>query len=225
MNSRTQTEALFGAFQLASGDNHPIHYDREYCKARGHRDLLAHGLQVAIQGAAGAGVFPHVIGDSLIGFLEQSSRFLKPVYCGDTLYPLLEVERAEARPHHGRRHHETHHPQSGRRAGLRRRTQVPCEKAAAPGRTTMIGVIAKLTTKPGINADFEATMKALQGKVQADEPGNKSIPCTRPMTLTCMSCWNATTIRRHWPLTVPLHTSRSSAASSAITSPASPTYR
>jgi len=89
--SRTVTEAQFLAFQAVSGDNHPIHYDREYCKARGHRDLLAHGLQVAIQGAAGAGIFPHVIGDSLIGFLEQSSRFLKPVYCGDTLYPLLEV--------------------------------------------------------------------------------------------------------------------------------------
>src|SRR5262249_37608523 len=72
INSRTQTESLFAAFQLASGDNHPIHYDREYCKARGHRDMLAHGLQVAIQGAAGAGIFPHVIGDSLIGFLEQS---------------------------------------------------------------------------------------------------------------------------------------------------------
>jgi len=85
INSRTQTEALFAAFQLASGDNHPIHYDREYCKAHGHRDLLAHGLQVAIQGAAGAGIFPHIIGDALIGFLEQSSRFLKPVYCGDTL--------------------------------------------------------------------------------------------------------------------------------------------
>ncbi|MCA0305380.1 MAG: MaoC family dehydratase, partial [Proteobacteria bacterium] len=52
---------------------------------------LAHGLQVAIQGAAGAGIFPHFIGDSLVGFLEQSSRFLKPVYCGDTLYPMLEV--------------------------------------------------------------------------------------------------------------------------------------
>ncbi len=37
----------------------------------------------------------------------------------------------------------------------------------------MIGVIAKLTIKPGTNADFEATMKALQAKVHADEPGNK----------------------------------------------------
>lgn len=96
VNSRTQTEALFAAFQLASGDNHPIHYDREYCRARGHRDMLAHGLQVAIQAAAGAGVFPHVVGDSLIGFIEQSSRFLAPVYVGDTLYPELVI--SELRP-------------------------------------------------------------------------------------------------------------------------------
>jgi acyl dehydratase len=89
--SRTMTEALFAAFQLASGDNHPIHYDRVYCRARGHRDLLAHGLMVAAQGAAGAGIFPHVIGDSLIAFLEQSSRFLKPVYVEDTLYPMLAI--------------------------------------------------------------------------------------------------------------------------------------
>ena len=96
INSRTQTEALFSAFQLASGDNHPIHYDREYCKRLGHRDMLAHGLQVAIQGAAGGGIFPHVVGESLIGFLEQSSRFLKPVYVGDTLYPMLEVSDLKA---------------------------------------------------------------------------------------------------------------------------------
>ena len=73
INSRTQTESMFAAFQLASGDNHPIHYDREYCRARGHRDMLAHGLQVAIQGAAGAGIFPHVIGDSLIAFILTAS--------------------------------------------------------------------------------------------------------------------------------------------------------
>lgn len=89
--SRTMTEALFAAFQLASGDNHPIHYDRPYCHAHGHRDLLAHGLLVTAQAAAGAGIFPHVIGDSLVAFLDQSSRFLKPVYVGDTLYPMLTI--------------------------------------------------------------------------------------------------------------------------------------
>jgi len=89
--SRTVTHALFAAFQAASGDNHPVHYDAVYCRAHGHPDLLAHGFQVLIQTAAGAGIFPHVVGESLVGFIEQSSRFLKPVYAGDTLYPLLTV--------------------------------------------------------------------------------------------------------------------------------------
>ena len=89
--SRTVTEAQFLAFQAASGDNHPIHYDREFCRRHGHPDLLAHGYQVLIQTAAGASPFPFLVEDSLLGFIEQSSRFLKPVYVGDTLYPRLVV--------------------------------------------------------------------------------------------------------------------------------------
>ena len=94
--SRTVTDAHFLAFQAASGDNHPIHYDREFCKRHGHRDLLAHGFQVAIQTAAGAGIFPFLVEDSLKGFIEQSSRFLKPVYAGDTLYPRLVVAELQS---------------------------------------------------------------------------------------------------------------------------------
>ena len=93
--SRTMTEALFAAFQMASGDNHPIHYDVEYCRARGMPHLLAHGFQVLIQTAAGAGHFPHVVSESLKAFLDQSSRFMAPVYAGDTLYPALEVAALE----------------------------------------------------------------------------------------------------------------------------------
>ncbi len=93
--SRTMTEALFAAFQLASGDNHPIHYDVEYCRRRGQPGLLAHGFQVAIQTAPGAGLFPHLLGESLVAFIEQSSRFLKPVHAGDTLYPMLEITALE----------------------------------------------------------------------------------------------------------------------------------
>ena len=89
--SRTMTEALFSAFQLASGDNHPIHYDIEYCKARGHPGLLAHAMQVIIQTAPGAGMFPHVVDQSLIAMLEFSGRMLAPVYCGDTVYPMLKI--------------------------------------------------------------------------------------------------------------------------------------
>lgn len=90
--SRTMTEAIFLAFQAASGDNHPVHYDVEYCRARGMPHMLAHGFQVVIQTAAGAGMFPHMVEDSLKGFLEQSSRFLHPVFVGDTLYGALEVD-------------------------------------------------------------------------------------------------------------------------------------
>ena len=89
--SRTMTDALFAAFQLASGDNHPIHYDVEYCKAHGHPGLLAHAMQVMIQCAPGAGLFPHVVDASLVGLLEISGKMLGPVYAGDTVYPMLEV--------------------------------------------------------------------------------------------------------------------------------------
>jgi len=89
--SRTITDALFAAFQLASGDNHPIHYDVEYCRRHGHPQMLAHGFQALIQTAPGAGEFPRFIGASLVGFIEQSSKFLRPVYAGDTLYPMLEI--------------------------------------------------------------------------------------------------------------------------------------
>jgi acyl dehydratase len=89
--SRTIGDGNFAAFQTVSLDNHPIHYDVEYCKKLGYPAPLAHGLQVLSFTAAGAGLFPHVIGESLIGFIEVSAKFLKAVYPGDTLYPALEI--------------------------------------------------------------------------------------------------------------------------------------
>lgn len=94
--SRTMSDAYFAAFQLASGDNDPIHYDLEYCRRRGHPGLLAHGLQVMIQTAAGAGTFPHQVSDSLIAMLECTARFAGPVYSGDTVYPMLEISELKA---------------------------------------------------------------------------------------------------------------------------------
>lgn len=89
--SRTMTDALFAAFQLASGDNHPVPYDVEYCRRRGLPHMLAHGFQVVAQTCGGAGLFAHYVEDSLRGFIEQSSRFLGMVFVGDTLYATLEV--------------------------------------------------------------------------------------------------------------------------------------
>jgi len=89
--SRTMTTAVFAAFQVASGDTHPVHYDVEYCRARGMPNLLAHGFQTLIHTAPGSGMFPFMVEESLVGFLEQSSRFVKPVFADDTIYPALEV--------------------------------------------------------------------------------------------------------------------------------------
>jgi acyl dehydratase len=69
--SRTLTDANFAAFRTVSGDNHPIHYDVEYCRERCYAGLLAHGFQVLCQTAAGAGLFPHIIGNALLGFIEN----------------------------------------------------------------------------------------------------------------------------------------------------------
>jgi acyl dehydratase len=89
--SRTIGMENFAAFQTVSMDNHPIHYDVEYCKRLGYPAPLAHGLQVLAFTAAGAGLFPHVIGEKLIGFIEVNAKFLKGVFPGDTLYPALTI--------------------------------------------------------------------------------------------------------------------------------------
>ena len=89
--SRTLGDGNFTAFQAVSLDNHPIHYDVEYCRALGHPGPLAHGLQVLCFTAAGAGTFPHEIGDALLGMIEVSARILKSAYPGDTLFPSLQI--------------------------------------------------------------------------------------------------------------------------------------
>jgi acyl dehydratase len=89
--SRTLGDGNFVAFQAVSLDNHPIHYDVEYCRALGHPGPLAHGLQVLCFTAAGAGTFPHEIGDKLLGMTEVSAKIKRSAYPGDTLFASLEI--------------------------------------------------------------------------------------------------------------------------------------
>jgi acyl dehydratase len=41
--------------------------------------------------ALGGSILSSYVEDSMVAFLSQSSRFLKPVFVGDTIYPELEV--------------------------------------------------------------------------------------------------------------------------------------
>jgi acyl dehydratase len=90
--SKTLTESHFMLFAAVTGDNHPIHYDREYCRARGFPERLAHGYLVTVQTVLGASSLSPALQESIVAFLEQSSRFLKPVFVGDTLYPQLTIQ-------------------------------------------------------------------------------------------------------------------------------------
>ena len=128
--SRTQTSAVFAAFQTASGDTHPIHYDVEYCRARGMPDLLAHGFQTLVHTAPGAGLFPYIVEESLVGFLEQSSKFLKARLCRRHHLSGAGSDRAGAGPHHRRGDPAQHRVQPAPRTGAGGAAEVPDPPAA-----------------------------------------------------------------------------------------------
>jgi len=88
---RTITDAHFLFFAGLTGDNHPIHYDDEYAKTTRFGRRLAHGLLLTAMTAAGASSLSARMEDSVVAFVEQSSRFHIPVTIGDTINPVLEV--------------------------------------------------------------------------------------------------------------------------------------
>ena len=89
--SKTLTDAHFLFFSGLTGDNHPIHYDVEYAKSTKFGAPLAHGLLLAGMTALGGSDASFQI-DGFV-FIEQGSRFLKPVTVGDTIRTELKVEK------------------------------------------------------------------------------------------------------------------------------------
>ncbi len=89
--AKTMTDAHFLFFAGMTGDNHPIHYDDEYAKNTRFGKRVAHGLLVTAMTAVGASPLSLLLEGSIVAFVEQSSRFLKPVLIGDTITPELEV--------------------------------------------------------------------------------------------------------------------------------------
>jgi len=88
--SRTFTEELTRAFGALSRDYNPVHYDERFAGAKGMSGLICHGLLVG-------SLLTEVGGQ--IGWLARGMefRFLKPVYCGDTVachFTLLSVDEA-----------------------------------------------------------------------------------------------------------------------------------
>lgn len=93
--SRTIGDAEVSAFRAASGDTHPLHYDTAWARERGLPNVLAHPFQLLLYTSPGASDFSYLIEDTLVTFIGQSSKFIKPVFRGDSLYPELKVARIE----------------------------------------------------------------------------------------------------------------------------------
>ena len=89
--AKTMTDAHFLFFAAMTGDNHPIHYDDEYAKTTRFGKRVAHGLLLTALTAVGASTLSSLLEGSIVAFVEQSARFLKPVLIGDTITPELEV--------------------------------------------------------------------------------------------------------------------------------------
>jgi acyl dehydratase len=93
--SRTLTDAHFLFFAGMTGDNHPIHYDAEYGKKTRYGGRLTHGLLLASLTAVGASTLGPLVEESIVAFVEQTTRFRAPVFIGDTIYPEHEVVALE----------------------------------------------------------------------------------------------------------------------------------
>ena len=89
--SRTLTDAHFLFFAGLTGDAHPLHYDDEYARATRYGRRLAHGLLLTSLTAVGASTLAPVIEASIVAFVEQTTRFARPAFIGDTLKPRHEV--------------------------------------------------------------------------------------------------------------------------------------
>ena len=91
----------FRAFAEMTGDDHPIHYDDAYAAKTRFGKRLAHGLLVMSMTALGATAMSRQIEDAMVAFVEESARFLKPVFVGDTLTSRFGVTAIDPKPARG----------------------------------------------------------------------------------------------------------------------------
>jgi 3-hydroxybutyryl-CoA dehydratase len=89
--SKTLNDAHFMFFSGLTGDANPIHYDDEFARGTRFGRRLTHGLLLTSMTAVGASTLSPVMEDAMIAFVEQSTRFLKPAFVGDTIKPRHEV--------------------------------------------------------------------------------------------------------------------------------------
>ncbi|HLW48989.1 MAG TPA: MaoC family dehydratase [bacterium] len=86
--TRTITDTDISSFAALTGDRNPLHLDDAFAARSRFGRRVAHGLLCA-------GLISAVLGTKLPGagaiYLQQSLRFLRPVFPGDTVTATVEV--------------------------------------------------------------------------------------------------------------------------------------
>ena len=98
---RTLGDAHFLLFSGLTGDNHPIHYDEQYARGTRFEGRVAHGLLVMALTAVGASPLSPRLERSMIAFVEQGCRFVRPVLLNDTVHSEFEVTGLERKGDRG----------------------------------------------------------------------------------------------------------------------------
>lgn len=82
------TEEKIQAFGDLSGDHNPVHFDDEYAATTPFKKRIAHGfLSVIVASGIFGTEFP---GEGTI-YISQDTKFIAPVYIGDTVELRMEV--------------------------------------------------------------------------------------------------------------------------------------
>lgn len=86
---KTITESDVYVFAGVSGDFNPVHINKEYAEQTVFKKQIVHGALLN-------SYISNVIGMKLPGtgtiYLEQNSKFVKPVYIGETISVCVEVQ-------------------------------------------------------------------------------------------------------------------------------------
>lgn len=101
MPSRTLTYAHTSEFQAVSLDNNPLHYDQEYARKHGVKDMLVVPLEILTFAVPGASLFTFGIGEVLIAWTRVEANFVGKCFVGDTLYSALEIAELTTRDNKG----------------------------------------------------------------------------------------------------------------------------
>jgi 3-hydroxybutyryl-CoA dehydratase len=91
----------FSGFAALTGDAHPLHYDEAYAAQTRFKRPVAHGLLLMALTALGATAMSRRLEASMIAFVEQGARFLRPAFVGDRVRAQFTVEAREMKPSKG----------------------------------------------------------------------------------------------------------------------------